>query len=568
MLGELAVRDLGVIEELALQLGPGMTAVTGESGAGKSLILDAISLLTGGRADSGLVRPGADYAEVQGRFYVSPLARGADGSGRVSPVGAVAGEADGSEAGGGEIVVRRVVPSGGRSRCYVNGRMATLRTLQELCGSLVEMHGQGSHQKLLKPKAQRAALDRFGGIDTARLSALALEQVRIDRERAVLGGGERARIREIDLLRYQLDEINGAAIEGPGEDERLERAEAVLAEAAAHREAAFSALDVLRADGRVADGLSQATAALSGRPPFEGAVDRLLAAEAEIADAVAEIRIGVDAVDDDPAVLADLCERRQQLAELRRKYGSSLMDVIEFGDAAGRRLAELEDRDRQAAALDEQRAEVERAMSAERALVRGARAEAAPRLAVTVQSRLRELDMAEARLDVRVEGAAGEKVAFQLAANPGVEPMPLARVASGGELARVMMALRLVIGAGPPTLVFDEVDAGVGGAAARAVGSSLAAIAGQVLVVTHLAQVAAHAERHLVVEKSDSAAGPGRSSSVRSLSGGERVVEMSRMLSGSPGSSTARRHAEELLTAAARGRGRPVGGAVGRMMPR
>ena len=582
MLTELVVRNLGVIGEVSLVLGPGMTAVTGETGAGKTLVVGAIDLLTGGRAASGLVRPGAACAEIEGRFSTGPAYAGDAGAASAGVAGAasagVAGPAhtgragaaraasagvadavlagvggEGAAADDGEVVVRRVLPRHGRSRSYIDGRLATLRALGELGRSLVDLHGQHAHQSLLRPALQRACLDRFGAVDTAALARLGDDLRQMDEARAALGGDERARAREIDLLRYQLAEIDGAAVEGPGEDERLEEAESLLADAAAHRDAARAAVALLDGDGPVADGLGRALAALAGRSPFEELVDRLAGAEAEVSDLAAEVRARAEDIDENPEALALLRERRQTLAGLRRKYGSSLSEVFEFADAAAERLAQLENREERASDLDRRRSAVAEAVAAEQSRVRRERAAAAPRLAAAVQSHLRDLAMAAARVEVAVEGAAGERVEFLLAANPGHEPRPLARVASGGELARAMLALRLVLISGPPTLVFDEVDAGVGGAAAHAVGRSLAALAGahQVVVVTHLAQVAAHADHHVLVEKSRGGAGGAPSTGLRVLGSRGREIELSRMLSGSPHSASARRHARELLAAAA-----------------
>ncbi len=527
MLTELAVRDLGVIDELSLVLDGGMTAVTGETGAGKTLVVGAIDLLTGGRADVSMVRPGASEAEIEGRFVTG-------------------------DDGGDEVVVRRVIPVDGRSRAYIDGHLATVGALAELGGGLVDLHGQHAHQSLLRGPVQRASLDRFGKVDTARLEGLVDDRRAVEGELAELGGDARARLREIDLLRHQLAEIDGAAVSDPDEDERLDWAESVLADAAAHREAAAAAVRQLGADGLVSEGIGRAEAALAGRTPFTELASRIAAVSAEVADIAAEARARAEQIDDDPAALAELRERRQLLAELRRKYGSTLGEVLEFRDEAAARLAELEGHSERAASLERRLVEVSGLLDAEQARVRGERAEAAPRLAAAVESHLAELAMARARLAVDVDGDAGERVAFRLAANPGHEPLPLGRVASGGELARTMLALRLVLTAGPATLVFDEVDAGIGGAAAGAVGSSLARLAAhhQVIVVTHLPQVAACAGRHVVVEKSE--AGGSAAVRLRAVRGEDRLAELSRMLSGSPQSASARQHAQELLAAAGR----------------
>ena len=523
MLTELAVRNLGVIDELSVVLASGMTAVTGETGAGKTLVVGAIDLLTGGRADASLVRPGARQAEIEGRFV----------------------------AGDDETVVCRIIPSDGRSRAYIDGHLATVGVLGELGRGSIDLHGQHAHQSLLRGAVQRSALDRFGAVDTAPLAGLIDDLRAVDDRLSELGGDARARIREIDLLRHQLTEIDVVAISDADEDERLDRHESVLADAAAHRDAAAQATGLLGADGEVSEGVGQSQAVLAGREPFVDLVDRLAGVAAEIADIAAEVRTRSDGIEDDPAALAALRYRRQLLAGLRRKYGSTLGDVLDFRTKAASRLAELEGCEDRAASLEARRSDLSQRLAAERSRVRSERAAAAPRLAAAVEAHLGELAMAGALLSVRVEGDAGERVSFGLAANPGHEPLPLRSVASGGELARTMLALRLVLTAGPPTLVFDEVDAGIGGTAAQAVGRSLAQLARdhQVIVVTHLPQVAAHADHHLALEKSD--AGGSAVVSLRSLDGEDRLVELSRMLSGSPRSASARQHAQELLAVAA-----------------
>ena len=261
---------------------------------------------------------------------------------------------------------------------------------------------------------------------------------------------------------------------------------------------------------------------------------RIIDASAEIADIAAEVRTRSEAIDDDPAALAALRDRRQLLAGLRRKYGSTLGEVLDFRSQAAGRLAELEAYEERALSLEQRRSDVSERLAAERSRVLGERTAAAPRLAAAVERHLADLAMAAARLDIAVDGDAGERVSFRLAANPGHEPLPLSRVASGGELARTMLALRLVLTAGPPTLIFDEVDAGIGGTAAQAIGRSLAQLSGdhQVIVVTHLPQVAAHADHHAVLEKSQ--AGGSAVVRLRTLGGEDRLAELSRMLSGSP----------------------------------
>jgi DNA repair protein RecN (Recombination protein N) len=553
---ELAVRDLGVIAELRLVLGPGMTALTGETGAGKTLVVDAIELLVGGRADPVLVRVGADEAWVEGRFARNANGVASDGD-RVGP-----GDV------GDEVVLARAIPRSGRSRAYIDGRLATAGELATVGAELVDLHGQHTHQSLLHTAAQRDALDRFGHVDLGPLRAARHEIRTIVDELDGMGGDERARARELDLVRYQVSDIDGAAIAGPDEDAELERVEDVLADATAHREAASGAVMLLSGDGggvgdvpdagaSAADAVGSALALVAGRSPFAGAEARLRALAAELRDVAGELRTAGEAIDEHPERLAQVRERRQLLHDLRRKYGETLADVLAEGDRLRARLAELEDHDRRATELDGRLTAARAAESDAAAKIAAARRDAAPRLAAEVQAHLAELALPKAQVEVMVGGDdPADDVELRLAANPGTPPLPLAKVASGGELARTMLALRLVLTAAPPTLVFDEVDAGIGGAAAAAVGRSLARLAEQphqVLVVTHLPQVAAYADAQVrVAKQSDEATTVARASV---LDHPERVIELSRMLSGQPDSDAARVHAAELLATAAGERG-------------
>jgi DNA repair protein RecN (Recombination protein N) len=551
VLVELAVRDLGVIAELRLVLVGGMTVVTGETGAGKTMVVDAIELLVGGRADPMLVRTGAEEAWVEGRFVRGTGASAA----HESP--------DAPD----EVVIARAIPRSGRSRAYIDGRLATATELANVGALLVDLHGQHAHQSLLHPAAQRDALDRFSGVDLAPLRAARVAVHDLFDELGRLGGDERSRARELDLVRYQVEEIDAAALAGPDEDEQLEAEEDVLADAAAHREAAALALAAMSGGGEAtaggdgavsaADALGEAVAAVAGRSPFAAAEQRLRALTAEVTDVAAELRATGEAIEEDPERLEHVRGRRHLLHELRRKYGETLTDVIAEGERLRARLSELEGFDARAAQLDAElaRARAEEAEAAK--AVAEARRAAAPALAGRIQANLAELAMPKAVVDVAVRGEdPGDDVQILLAANPGTEPLPLAKVASGGELARTMLALRLVLTDAPPTLVFDEVDAGIGGAAAVAVGRALARLGDehQVLVVTHLPQVAAYADAQVRVAKhSDDAATVSRATL---LDENERVVELSRMLSGQPDSDAARTHAAELLTTAAGERGR------------
>jgi DNA repair protein RecN (Recombination protein N) len=536
MLTELRIRDLGIITEIDLVLGPGMTALTGETGAGKTMLVEAISLLLGATADATVVRHGAEAATVEGRFVSDDT----------------------------ELVLARVVPAEGRSRAYVDGRLATAATLAEAGGRLVDLHGQRGHERLLAAATQRDALDRFAATDLAPLRQARAAVAAIDDRLVALGGDARARAREVDLLRFQVEELVAAGLIDEDEDESLDAEEDLLAGAQAHREAAAVARDALAGgdDGGpdAGEALGAALAAVSGRSPFKDVEVRLRAVAAEVADLAHEVRAIGEAVADDPERLDEVRRRRHLLRELRRKYGDSLAEVMAHRDAAAARLGELEGYEATAAALETERRRAVAEEAEAAAAVAAHRRQGAPRLAEAVERHLRQLAMPRARLEVTVEGPdPADEVRFGLGANPGEPVLALAKVASGGELARTMLALRLVISDAPGTLVFDEVDAGIGGEAALAVGRSLAALGRQhqVLVVTHLPQVAAFADHQVAVSKEE---GRGRTRArAVAVEGEARTWELSRMLSGRPDSGAARRHATELLDAARAERAGPDG---------
>ncbi|MGI9079918.1 MAG: DNA repair protein RecN [Acidimicrobiales bacterium] len=528
MLAEIHVRDLGVIADLTIVFGPGMTALTGETGAGKTLVVEAIELLVGGRADPVLVRPGSPEALVEGRFVDDE----------------------------GECVLARAVPRAGRSRAYIDGRLATVAELGDRGRRLVDLHGQHGHHSLLSASVQRQALDRFGAVDLGPLIEARARLVAVSAALDAAGGDSRARAREIDLLGFQVDELAAAALVDADEDEALAVEEDLLGQAEAYREAGAVAHRALAGDGGAGDSLGQAVGALAGLRPFTSIEERLRAATADVSEAAADLRAAMEAISLDPARLEAAIERRRLLRELCRKYGEQLSDVMAYEVEARVRLAELQGHGQQVAALEAGRDRTTAEVATAGAAVGRARRQAAPRLSAAVEAHLHDLAMARARFEVAVGDDPGDDVTFSLGANPGETALPLAKVASGGELARTCLAARLVLTDAPPTLVFDEVDAGVGGEAALAVGRALAGLAAdrQVLVVTHLPQVAAFADRQVAVTKAEQA---GRTvTRAAALDGRDRVVELSRMLSGQPSSTTAHGHAEELLTTAWRERGR------------
>lgn len=558
MIEELGIRDLGVIAEATLPLGAGFTAVTGETGAGKTMVVTALGLLLGARSDAGAVRSGAKRAWVEGRWLVADEGAIAE---RVADTG---GEIE-----AGELLLGRSVSSEGRSRAVVGGRSAPVGVLAELGDELVVVHGQADQQRLRSAVAQREALDRFAGPSLAATLdqyRAVFESWRADAaELARLRDDHEARAREAEALRADLDEIESADPQ-PGEDAELSERADRLSNLEELRLEAAQARGLLSADEVVDDAPDAVTLVEAARRHLDRVVahDAALAPIAEIlanagfllADASAELAGYLAGLDADGArELEVVQERRALLGALIRRHGGELDEVLAFRRDGGLRLVELDgDDDRIAvleAAVEASAAEVDRLAG----LITEQRTEAAARLAEAVTSELAALAMPDAVLTVSVEPGAEpsahgrDQVAILLSPHPGAEPRSVSRGASGGELSRVMLAIEVVIaGTDPvPTFVFDEVDAGVGGAAAIEIGRRLARLAerSQVIVVTHLAQVAAFASNHLSVVKGTD--GAVTASSVKQLVGAEREAEMARLLSGLADSESGLAHARELL---------------------
>lgn len=533
MLAELRVRNLGVVEDATLVLDGGMTAITGETGAGKTMVVEAIRLLTGGRAEQHVVRVGAKEAVIEGRFF------------------------DGDQ----EVILQRVIRKDGRSRCSINGEMTTAATLGEVGGSLVDLHGQHAHQTLFSSSAQRDALDAFGGVSTDALHKAQHQLREIDQQLVGLGGDTHARLREIDLLQFQLQELESADIQDADEDQRLRDEGERLSDATELRNSIAELGELVSDDGGMRAQLSSALRISASKPLFSSLNQRLEVIAVELDEVVQEAGNLAAQLEDDPNRLDEIQERRALLKQLQRKYGTTLQDVIDYRDEARKRLDELVRHDDVVAELEERRKQVSAQLEKESTRVRKARQKVAPKLAKCVERRLHDLALPNARfvVDVPNDGS-GDAVSFQLGPNPGMPVLPVAKAASGGELARTMLALRLSllessekVKQHPPTLVFDEVDAGIGGEAAVLVGKALAELShetsNQIFVVTHLPQVAAFADHQISVRKEQE--DEHTASEVVELSQREREVELARMLSGRPDSKSGREHARELLKQAA-----------------
>ena len=602
MLEEVRITALGVIDDAVLELSPGFTVVTGETGAGKTMVVTGLGLMFGGRADPARVRPGAERATVEGRLRVDPDGKVAQ---QVIEAG---GELDDD---GATLLLSRSVSAEGRSRAHAGGHSVPVSLLTYLADDLVAVHGQADQQQLLRPGRQREALDRFA---CPALSAVAADYQRayqrhreVQAELAELTSQARQRIAEAEDLRRGLAEI-GRAEPADGEDTELRAEEDRLANADALHSAAAAAHDALLGDASSgsydlpdAVGLlgaaSQALEAVAGHDPvLAGLAARLSEASYLISDVGAELASYLQSVEADPARLAVVQQRRADLTRLIRSYGNpvpgapaagddgeqpgsaavtGLAAVLAWAKQAASRLGELDGADDRIAALAEEADGLAAAVAGLAAQLTALRQEAAERFSAEVTAELVALAMPHAAVTVAVlpqeefgpHGA--DEVELRLAAHPGAPALPLAKGASGGELSRVMLAIEVVFaGADPvPTFVFDEVDAGVGGKAAVEIGRRLARLArlAQVIVVTHLPQVAAFADAHLVVQK----AGDGRvtRSGVTRLDDAGRVTELSRMLAGLEDSAFGRAHAGELLSAAAAERAAAAGpqpGAAGR----
>lgn len=593
MLLELNIADFAIIERLRLTLGPGFNVFTGETGAGKSIIVDAISALVGERMGADMVRAGSDRASVEGVFDVSEaLSRDRShdhGSSRVRD-GAAGDEAPtslsetladlGIEAEDGVLILGREMTAGGRGLARINGRTAPLSTLQRLSTTLIDIHGQSAHLALLKPERHIDYLDRYAGLESARAEVADLyHQWRATRrELERLRADEREQERRLELLRFQVEEISAANLT-PGEVEELERERRMLSNAERLGELTAAAYAALRGDETgdergALDLLAEAQRALSDLLRLDDTLndqrDTLEQALFLLEDVASATRNYQDEVMADPARLAEVEERLDLINRLRRKYGATIEETLTFAAEASRELETLANREERAAELQvqEQRLRAHIGEVAERLSQR--RSEAALAMARAMEGQLDDLNMRKARFEVRMTkrpdpdgvpagdgppvafSASGvDQVEFLLSPNPGEPLKPLARIASGGETSRLMLALKTILANVDvtPTLIFDEIDAGISGRSGQVVGEKLWALgqSHQALCVTHLPQIAALGDRHFQVSKATS--GDRTTTRVNLLKGDTRITELSQMLGGAS-TNASRANARDLLSRA------------------
>lgn len=549
MLLTLSITNFAIIDRLEVEFGPGFNVLTGETGAGKSIVMDALGLLLGDRASPELIRAGCEEATVEALF---------DLSGRADLQDAIAG---GGFPAGDDLVLRRVVSRAGRSRAYINGGLATLAQLQPLTEQLVGVCGQHEHQALLGREAHLPLVDQFGGYeDLGREYREHFAAWRATGEHlARLTEAERERTRRLDLLRYQAREIDEAQLRS-GEEEELAAERLLLQNAERLAAAASGGYEALyAADGAVCAVLGRVAGELEGLagidPELGQLAETLRQSLYTLEDAAAQLRGHLGRISCEPGRQDQIEERLALLTALKRKYGGSVTEILAQQAAITAELNELEHAEETRAALEAELAARLDALLATGRRLGAARQEAGERLGAAMQCELADLAMSGARFELQLTplpepGPHGlERGEFLLAPNRGETLLPLARIASGGELSRILLALKRITPGRDqvPTLVFDEVDAGIGGATATAVGEKLRAVSrtAQVLCVTHLPQVAAGAGRHFLVSKHEVA---GRTvTGVELLDGEARVVEMARMLGGAQVTDTTLAHARELI---------------------
>ena len=561
MLLELRAENYAVIDQAIAGFGPGLNLLTGETGAGKSILVDALALLMGQKASTGIIRHGADRAVLSCVFESTPGAE-------------LILEANGIDMDGEEVILRREILTDGKGRVYVNNQPATVAVLRALAPELALVHAQSETLSGFDPAQQRGLLDRFGGLSLEVVSDSYARWREIQNRLTELEHDEQDRLRLADLWSFQAREIQSAAPE-TGEDEALETEKRVLLNAEKLHAAATAVSNVLYEDDASAETTLQAAQKhleelAKYDAQFAEAVQQIASARAVVQDVSSTVRDYAERIDASPERLAEIENRLALLDRLKRKYGSSLAEVIAFGEEAARKLAEIENRDEILKGLRVDLGGAAEAYKAAARAVTAERAAAAKRLEKLAEAQINDLAM-KARFSIAVTpredpvawtGHGWDEVECRIATNPGEPLQPLDQIASGGEMSRVLLALKVSVEEGanrararkvqvPRTLVFDEIDIGIGGRAAEAVGQKLKALSKvqQVLCITHLPQIAAFADQHLLIEKQEKQ--KRTQTSIRLLAPAERAEEIARMISGATVTETSLRHAEQMLKSSA-----------------
>jgi DNA repair protein RecN (Recombination protein N) len=561
MLKELNIKNFAIIDHLRVEFAPGLNVFTGETGAGKSIVVDALNLALGERASADLIRTGCQEAVVEAAFELN-------GRGTAEVTALLSEQGIGMNPGE-DLIVRRVLSSSGKNKVYINGSLANLTTLSALGASLADIHGQHEHQSLLSLERQMELLDSFGGLSALRdaLSDAYHRLQDVGKELAELEVGERDRAQREDMLRFQKNEIEASMLK-PGEDVDLANEQKLLANSekiAGLSRAADEAL--YSSDNSVLSGLKKAMTSLREIAAIDSRLAPVLelceAGRAQIEEAAREVSAYADRVEFDPDRLEQIGDRLDLIQKLKKKYGSTIGEVIEFGSNASAELERMERSTEEIERLKKEIQTIKSGLTAKAQELTKKRGSVAQELEKKIEAELSHLGMKKTTFTVKVTQEPGEdtldghklgprgadRVEFLISPNPGEEPKPLAKIASGGELSRIMLALKaiLVEGDSIPTLVFDEVDAGIGGAVAEEVGKKLKRVAAkrQVFCITHLPQIASMATSHYGVAKS--VKNDRTSTEVRLLDKKERVDEIARMLGGKTITEATLKHAEEMI---------------------
>ena len=564
MLHELFIRDLALINKARVRFGGGLNVLTGETGAGKTVVVGAVNLLLGGRADNSMIRRGCDRAEVQGLFSVPPAMKPDL-------------EQDNFLVDDAELIIRRVISADGKNKCYINDSIVTVKTLAEIGRRLLDLHGQHEHQSLFKPSTHIDFLDKYGGVELLRLRDIFREDLKRLRERqrelAAIQSAERELLAKKDLLQFQISEIDQAA-PVVDEDEALMREREILRNAQKLYEVAASSVNAISDSGDftpAVDLIAHAAENLRTVANIDAALDeiaeRLNSLTIELEDCAASLKDYVSSLDFPPGRLREVEDRLSLLALFKKKYGSSIEEVLEYRDSAVRELLLCDTSGERMARLEGEIVELERRLADVAMNLSRMRKEAAEKFAVEVGQELADLNMVNADFKVlliseedidglplengrfKVYAHGIDRVEFLISANKGEPPRPLAKIASGGEVSRIMLALKIVLADADetPTLIFDEIDVGIGGKTAMAVGKKMSLLSRQhqVMAVTHLSQIASFADSHFSIEKKE--LDDKSITEIDELFDEGRIREIARLLSGKVDSDLSLKHAEELL---------------------
>lgn len=564
MLAQMAIRNLAVIEQLNIEFAPGLQVLTGETGAGKSIVIDALGLIAGARGSAELVRHGAAKAEIEAMFDLP------DDHQAWQVLAGLGIEADPSE----PLLIRRELSAQGKSTIRINGQLVTLAMLREVGDLLVNLHGQHEHQSLLKTDRHLEWLDQYAVLEIGPLKekyqATYAAYKSAQRELEQLRESVRQTLQMADLYRFQAEEIGAAGLT-EGEDDALEQERLLLSGGEKLMEAVSHAYEALNGNGGALEEISRAVNRLEGVTAYDKdslspLLEQIQSAYYQLEDAAHELRAYRDGLEFDPARLDQVESRLAQIQALKRKYGSTIAEILALHEKIRADLETMETQDERIDELEKSIRELRGRLEKEAGALGKARRRAADRLAADIEGHLKDLHMERTRFVVKFEAVdcgkdGADKVEFLISANPGEPPRPLAKIASGGELSRIMLALKSIFAAVDriPVLVFDEVDTGVSGQAAQAIAAKLANLAEtcQVFSVTHLPQVASMAGAHYLIYKE--VAGERTFTRVEALEGDRRVHELARMLGGAKITDTTLRHAQEMIELARKSQSNPAG---------